>query len=105
VYTPEAIAACVKLTNRYISDRHLPDKAIDALDESGSRVHISNIVVPEKILELEKKIEETKKEKIKSVKNQNFEKAASYRDKEKEYIESLEEEKLRWKKNWPETDR
>jgi ATP-dependent Clp protease ATP-binding subunit ClpC len=98
VYTPDAIAACVKLTNRYISDRHLPDKAIDALDESGSRVHISNIVVPEKILELEKKIEETKKEKIKSVKNQNFEKAASYRDKEKEFIELLEEEKIRWEK-------
>ena len=98
VYTPEAISACVKLTNRYISDRHLPDKAIDALDESGSRVHISNIVVPEKILELEKKIEETKKEKIKSVKNQNFEKAASYRDKEKEFIEMLEEEKIRWEK-------
>src|SRR4030043_210134 len=98
VYTPEAISACVKLTNRYISDRHLPDKAIDALDESGSRVHISNIVVPEKILGLEKKIEETKKEKIKSVKNQNFEKAASYRDKEKEFIEMLEEEKIRWEK-------
>jgi len=98
IYTPEAISACVKLTNRYISDRHLPDKAIDALDEAGSRVHISNIVVPEKILELEKKIEETKKEKIKSVKNQNFEKAASYRDKEKELIELLEEEKIRWEK-------
>jgi len=58
------------LTSRYITDRHLPDKAIDALDESGSRVHISNIVVPEKILQLEKEIEETKKEKVKSVKNQ-----------------------------------
>jgi ATP-dependent Clp protease ATP-binding subunit ClpC len=98
LYTPDAISACVKLTNRYISDRHLPDKAIDALDESGSRVHISNIVVPEKMLELEKKIEETKKEKIRSVKNQNFEKAASYRDKEKEFIELLEEEKIRWEK-------
>ncbi|MBN1414068.1 MAG: ATP-dependent Clp protease ATP-binding subunit [Bacteroidales bacterium] len=98
VYSDDAISACVKLTNRYISDRHLPDKAIDALDESGSRVHISNIVVPEKILELEKNIEETKKEKIKSVKNQNFEKAASYRDKEKEFIELLEEEKIRWEK-------
>lgn len=98
VYTPEAIQACVKLTNRYITDRHLPDKAIDALDESGSRVHITNIVVPEGILGLEKKVEETKKEKIKAVKNQNFEKAASFRDKEKEYIEQLEEEKLRWEK-------
>ena len=62
-YTPDAIEACVKLTARYITDRHLPDKAIDALDESGSRVHISNIVVPEKILELEQQIEEYKKRK------------------------------------------
>jgi ATP-dependent Clp protease ATP-binding subunit ClpC len=98
IYTPEAIEACVKLTNRYITDRHLPDKAIDALDESGSRVHISNIVVPQKILELEHKFEETKKEKIKAVKNQNFEKAASFRDKEKEYLDMLEDEKQRWEK-------
>jgi len=98
IYTPEAIDACVKLTNRYISDRHLPDKAIDALDESGSRVHISNIHVPERIIELEKKIEETKKEKIKAVKNQNFEKAASFRDKEKELLEMLEDEKVKWEK-------
>jgi ATP-dependent Clp protease ATP-binding subunit ClpC len=97
-YTDEAIQSCVRLTNRYITDRHLPDKAIDALDEAGSRVHISNIVVPEAILELEKKVEETKKDKIKAVKNQNFEKAASFRDKEKELIEQLEEEKLRWEK-------
>jgi ATP-dependent Clp protease ATP-binding subunit ClpC len=95
-YTPEAIEACVKLTNRYITDRHLPDKAIDALDESGSRVHISNIVVPKRILDLEQQYEETKKEKIKAVKNQNFEKAASFRDKEKEFLDLLEEEKLRW---------
>ena len=98
IYTPEAVKACVHLTNRYITDRHLPDKAIDALDESGSRVHISNIIVPTSILELEQKVEETKKEKIKAVKNQNFEKAASFRDKEKEYIEQLEEEKIRWEK-------
>lgn len=98
IYTPEAVQACVRLTNRYITDRHLPDKAIDAMDESGSRVHISNIVVPESILSLEKKVEETKKEKIKAVKNQNFEKAASFRDKEKEYLEMLEEEKVRWEK-------
>lgn len=97
-YTEEAIHACVRLTNRYITDRHLPDKAIDAMDEAGSRVHISNIVVPDSILELEKKVEETKKEKIKAVKNQNFEKAASFRDKEKEFIELLEAEKLRWEK-------
>jgi ATP-dependent Clp protease ATP-binding subunit ClpC len=97
-YTPEAIDACVKLTARYISDRHLPDKAIDALDESGSRVHISNIIVPERILGLEKQIEEAKKEKIKAVKNQNFEKAASFRDREKELLDRLEEEKQRWEK-------
>ena len=97
-YTQEAIEACVKLTNRYISDRHLPDKAIDALDESGSRVHMSNIHVPEQIIELEKKIEDTKKEKIKAVKNQKFEKAASFRDKEKELLEMLEDEKIKWEK-------
>lgn len=96
IYTPEALEACVKLTARYITDHHLPDKAIDAMDEAGSRVHISNIVVPERILNLEKEIEETKKEKLKSVKNQNFERAASFRDKEKELLERLELEKQRW---------
>jgi ATP-dependent Clp protease ATP-binding subunit ClpC len=97
-YNDEAIQACVHLTQRYISDRHLPDKAIDALDEAGSRVHISNIVVPERILKLEEEIEETKKEKISAVKNQNFERAASFRDKEKEYLELLEQEKSKWEK-------
>lgn len=97
-YTPEAIEACVRLTNRYISDRHLPDKAIDALDESGSRVHISNIVVPEKILSLEAQLEETKKEKSSAVKNQNFERAASFRDKERDVMELIEAEKKRWEK-------
>ncbi len=96
IYTPEALEACVKLTARYITDHHLPDKAIDAMDEAGSRVHISNIVVPERILNLEKEIEETKKEKLKSVKNQNFERAASFRDREKELLERLEHEKIRW---------
>ena len=97
-YTPEAIQACVKLTQRHISDRHLPDKAIDALDEAGSRVHISNIVVPEKIVSLEHEIEDTKKEKIKAVKNQNFERAASFRDKEKDLFEKLEQEKQKWER-------
>ena len=97
-YTKEAIDACVKLTARYISDRHLPDKAIDALDETGSRVHILNIIVPEKILELETQIENTKKEKIKAVKNQNFESAASYRDREKQFLELLDQEKQKWEK-------
>ncbi|MGQ1890560.1 ATP-dependent Clp protease ATP-binding subunit [Thermophagus sp. OGC60D27] len=95
-FTPEAVKACVKLTERYISDRHLPDKAIDALDEAGSRVHISNIVVPDIILELEKKIEETKENKIKAVKLQNFELAASFRDKEKSLIDELENSKAKW---------
>jgi len=97
-YTDEAIEACVRLTNRYISDRHLPDKAIDALDESGSRVHISNIVVPEKILSLENDLEEAKKEKISAVKNQNFEKAASFRDREKDLLDMIDLEKKKWEK-------
>jgi ATP-dependent Clp protease ATP-binding subunit ClpC len=97
-YTEDAIKACVKLTQRYISDRHLPDKAIDALDEAGSRVHISNIVVPDQIVGLEKEIEITKQDKIQAVKNQNFEKAASYRDKEKELLDRLDSEKKKWEK-------
>jgi ATP-dependent Clp protease ATP-binding subunit ClpC len=97
-YTPEAIEACVRLTNRYISDRNLPDKAIDALDESGSRVHISNIIVPEKILTLEKQLEDTKKEKSSAVKNQNYERAASFRDKERDILDLIEAEKKRWEK-------
>ncbi|MGI6339801.1 MAG: ATP-dependent Clp protease ATP-binding subunit [Bacteroidales bacterium] len=97
-YTDDAIDACVKLTNRYISDRHLPDKAIDALDEAGSRVHISNIVVPEKILSLEKQLEDTKKEKMMAVKNQNFEKAASFRDREKDLLDMIDLEKKKWEK-------
>ncbi len=98
-YTDDAIEACVRLTNRYISDRHLPDKAIDALDESGSRVHITNIVVPEKILTLEQQLEDTKKEKMAAVKNQNFEKAASFRDREKDLLDGIEEEKKKWEKD------
>ena len=97
-YTDEAIEACVKLTNRYISDRHLPDKAIDALDEAGSRVHISNIVVPEKILSLENQLEEAKNEKMNAVKNQNFEKAASFRDREKDLLDMIDLEKKKWEK-------
>ncbi|MDD4756164.1 MAG: UvrB/UvrC motif-containing protein, partial [Prolixibacteraceae bacterium] len=79
MYTPAAINACVKLTARYISDRYLPDKAIDALDEAGSRVHIANINVPDKIIKLEEKIEKIKEDKIAAVKSQNFELAASFR--------------------------
>ncbi|MCD4769951.1 MAG: ATP-dependent Clp protease ATP-binding subunit, partial [Bacteroidales bacterium] len=95
-YTDDAIDACVKLTNRYISDRHLPDKAIDALDESGSRVHISNIIVPERILSLEDQLDDTRKDKMSAVKNQNFEKAASFRDREKELLDLIESEKKKW---------
>ncbi len=98
-YTPEAIENCVKLTARYITDRYLPDKAIDALDEAGSRVHIANINVPEKIVKLEEKIEQTKEEKIAAVKSQNFELAANFRDKEKNLLTLLDNEKEQWEKD------
>ena len=101
-YTPEALKACVKLTERYISDRNFPDKAIDALDEAGSRVHIANIVVPKSIEELEAKIEETKIQKMAAVKSQNFELAASFRDKERQYLLELESAKTRWEKEMQE---
>ena len=97
-YTDAAINACVRLTNRYISDRCLPDKAIDALDEAGSRVHISKITVPERIDELEKEIEASRDEKVKAVKDQNFELAASFRDKEEELQKLLDAEKEKWDK-------
>jgi ATP-dependent Clp protease ATP-binding subunit ClpC len=95
-YTDEAIRACVKLTARYISDRHLPDKAIDALDEVGSRVHITNIKVPKEILALEEKIEEVKEEKNKVVRSQKYEEAAKLRDKERQFTEQLEKAKEEW---------
>jgi ATP-dependent Clp protease ATP-binding subunit ClpC len=95
-YTPEALKACVVLTQRYMSDRHLPDKAIDALDEAGSRVHITNIHVPQNILDIEAKIEEIKAEKIQVVKSQKYEEAARLRDKEKTLIEQLEAAKKAW---------
>jgi ATP-dependent Clp protease ATP-binding subunit ClpC len=95
-YTPEALKACVVLTQRYMSDRHLPDKAIDALDEAGSRVHITNIHVPQNILDIEGKIEEIKAEKIQVVKSQKYEEAARLRDKEKTLIEQLEAAKKAW---------
>ena len=96
VYTPEALKACVKLTERYISDRNFPDKAIDALDEAGSRVHISNIVVPKNIEDLEAMIEAAKNEKLAAVKSQNFELAASFRDKERQLQLELEKAKAKW---------
>lgn len=96
IYTPEAIKACVLLTQRYVSDRHLPDKAIDALDEAGSRVHITNINVPQTIIDIEGKIEEVKAEKIQVVKSQKYEEAARLRDKEKQLLEQLETAKKAW---------
>ncbi len=95
-YSPEAIEACVKLTNRYISDRHLPDKAIDALDEAGARVHIGNIHVPTEIVEMEKKIEEIRHQKKIAIKEQRFEDAGRYRDEEKTLAERLENAKKTW---------
>jgi ATP-dependent Clp protease ATP-binding subunit ClpC len=95
-YTDEAIKACVTLTARYISDRHLPDKAIDALDEAGSRVHIININVPKNILEIEKKLEEIKEEKNKVVRSQKYEEAARLRDTERQLLEQLEAAKKQW---------
>jgi len=95
-YEPEAIEACVKLTNRYISDRNLPDKAIDALDEAGARVHISNIHVPNEIIEMEKQVEEIKQQKKLAIKEQRFEDAGHYRDEEKTLTEKLENAKKAW---------
>ncbi len=95
-YTDDALKACVNLTERYISDRNFPDKAIDALDEAGSRVHISNIIVPKSIEELEAQIEDTRMEKLAAVKSQNFELAASFRDKERQFLQQLEAAKAKW---------
>lgn len=95
-YSDEAIEACVKLSERYISDRFLPDKAIDVLDEAGARVHIGNIHVPAEIIQLEEEIEDIKKQKTQVVKSQKYEEAAQLRDKEKKLIEKLDKEKFRW---------
>ena len=95
-YTDEALEACVKLSARYITDRNFPDKAIDALDEAGSRVHLTNINVPKEIEEQEKLIEEARSLKAEAVNSQNFELAASYRDREKELSVRLEEMKVEW---------
>ncbi len=96
IYTKEAIEACVKLSDRYISDRYLPDKAIDVLDEAGARVHINNIHVPEDIVKYEEAIEEVKKEKNRVVKSQKYEEAAQLRDREKKLIEQLDIAKAKW---------
>ena len=98
-YTDAALEACVKLTDRYITDRNFPDKAIDALDEAGSRVHLTNITAPKEIEEQEKLIYEMKSLKNEAVRLQNFELAASYRDKEKEYTNQLDTLKEEWEKS------
>lgn len=97
-YTDDALEACVKLTDRYISDRNFPDKAIDALDEAGARVHVSNIIVPKEIESLEAQIETCREDKINAVKSQNYELAASFRDEEKELQLSLESAKANWER-------
>jgi ATP-dependent Clp protease ATP-binding subunit ClpC len=96
IYSPEAIKACVDLTSRFMSDRFLPDKALDALDEAGSRVHISNIVVPKEIIDIEKKIGEIKDKKTLVVRSQKYEEAAQLRDVEKQLHNNLEEARKKW---------
>lgn len=98
-YTPEAIKACVRLTDRYITDRCFPDKAIDALDEAGSRVHIGTVSVPVEIEELEKKIEELKKDKLKVLSEQKYELAGPIRDQEKQVQYQLEDAIKRWEED------
>lgn len=98
-YSDEAIEACVKLTDRYITDRHLPDKAIDALDEVGSRVHLTNINVPQDIVDFEEKLEKLKDQKNEVIKSQQYEKAAELRDDERKLQEGLEAAKNRWEED------
>ena len=98
-YTDDAIEACVRLTSRYITDRHLPDKAIDALDEVGSRVHLNNIHVPQEILDIEEEVERIKEEKVKVVRSQRYEEAARLRDTERNLNERLELAKNKWEED------
>ena len=96
-YTDEALEACVRLTDRYVTDRYFPDKAIDAMDEAGSRIHLTHISVPQEIEEQERLIEEAQQHKNKAIRLQNFELAASFRDRENQYTEQLERLKNEWK--------
>ncbi|MGB3019066.1 MAG: ATP-dependent Clp protease ATP-binding subunit, partial [Ignavibacteria bacterium] len=98
-YSDEAIKACVRLSDRYISDRFLPDKAIDVMDEVGARVHLKNIHVPKHIEDIEKQIEDIKEQKNQAVKNQQYEKAADLRDDESKLSRTLEEEKVKWEED------
>lgn len=102
-YSREAIEACVRLSDRYITDRYFPDKAIDVLDETGARVHLANISVPKNIIEIEEKIEEVRRQKNLVVKSQNFEEAARLRDLEKKLQADLEKAKLEWELKSSET--
>ncbi len=102
-YTEEALKACVKLTDRYITDRYFPDKAIDALDEVGSRIHLQFAEVPAEITDKEKEIEDIKGRKQQAVRNQNFELAAGYRDKQTELEKELEDMQLRWQQGESDT--
>ncbi len=95
-YGEDAIKSCVYLTDRYVSDRYLPDKAIDAMDEAGSRVHITNIRVPEAIINVEGQIDKVREEKTRAIKSQKYEQAAKFRDQERELIDQLEAEKRKW---------
>ncbi len=95
-YSTEAVKACVSLTSRYVTDRCLPDKAIDAMDEAGSRVHITNIRVPENIINIEAKIDNVREEKTHAIKSQKYEQAAKFRDQERELLDLLEKEKRAW---------
>lgn len=96
-YTDEALEACVRLTDRYVTDRYFPDKAIDAIDEAGSRIHLTHISVPQEIEEQERLIEEAQQHKNEAIRLQNFELAASFRDRENQYTEQLERLKNEWK--------
>jgi ATP-dependent Clp protease ATP-binding subunit ClpC len=98
-YTPEAITSCVTLTDRYITDRALPDKAIDALDEAGARVHLKNMKVPPQIIEIEENIEDVKTLKAHAIKNQKYEEAAKLRDSEKDLVFKLEQAKKQWEED------
>ena len=96
-YTDEALEACVRLTDRYVTDRYFPDKAIDAMDEAGSRIHLTHVSVPREIEEQERLIEEAQQHKNEAIRLQNFELAASFRDRENQYTEQLERLKNEWK--------
>ena len=102
-YTDEALQACVKLTDRYVTDRTFPDKAIDALDEAGARVHTANVVVPQKIQDLEAELKQVEQEKADAVKKQQYELAASFRDKQRQIQLALQAEEVNWKKEISET--